>query len=185
MTEDILQDASQRMEATINAARQDFAGIRTGRANPALLDRIQVEYYGAVTPIQQVATISVPEPRLLVIQPWDKSSIKDIEKAILQSDLGLTPSNDGSVIRIQLPQLTEERRKDLVRVVRKAAEEHRVAVRNIRREVNDDIKELEKSGDLSEDEARRAQAKAQEVTDKSIAQIDQMLQVKESEIMEV
>lgn len=185
MIEDLLKDAAKRMEATINATRQDFASIRTGRANPALLDRIQVEYYGALTPVQQMATVSVPEARMLVIQPWDKSSLKEIEKAILQSDLGLTPSNDGSIIRIQLPQLTEERRKDLVRVVRKAAEEHRVAVRNTRREVNDDIKELEKAGEISEDEARRAQARAQEVTDKSIAQIDQLLQVKEAEIMEV
>lgn len=185
MIDDLLQDASKRMEARITATKQDFASIRTGRANPALLDRIHVEYYGTQTPIQQMASVSVPEPRLLVIQPWDKSSMKDIEKAILQSDLGLTPSNDGSVIRIQLPQLTEERRKDLVRVVRKGAEDHRIAVRNIRREVNDDLKELEKASEISEDEARRAQARAQEMTDKAIAQIDSLLQAKESEIMEV
>lgn len=185
MIDDLLKDTSEKMEATIAATRQEFAGIRTGRANPALLDRIQVEYYGALTPIQQMATVSVPEARLIVIQPWDKSSINDIEKSILQSDLGLTPTNDGSVIRIQVPQLTEERRRDLVRVVRKVAEDHRVAIRNARREVNDDIRELEKAGDISEDEARRAQARSQEVTDKSVAQIDLLLEQKESEIMEV
>lgn len=185
MIDELFQDAKKRMEGTIAATKQEFASIRTGRANPALLDRIQAEYYGTMTPIQQMATVSVPEPRMLVIQPWDKSSLKAIEKAILQSDLGLNPTNDGNVIRIQLPQLTEERRKDLVRVVRKAAEDHRVAVRNIRRELIDDIKALEKEGEVSEDESRRAQTKAQEMTDEFISQIDQLLQQKETEILEV
>lgn len=185
MIEDLVKEATRRMEATIKAAREEFAAIRTGRANPALLDRIQVEYYGTMTPIPQMATVSVPEPRLLVVQPWDKSTLKDIEKAILQSDLGLTPSNDGNVIRIPLPQLTEERRKELARFVRKVAEDHRVAIRNIRREINDEIKSMEKAGELSEDDARRAQARIQEVTDKFIDTIDTMLEQKEAEIMEV
>lgn len=185
MIEDLFKEAEERMEATVTATKNEFAGIRTGRAHPALLDRIQAEYYGTMTPIPQMATVSVPEPRLLVIQPWDKSSIKAIEKAILQSDLGLNPMNDGTVIRISLPQLTEERRKDLARLVRKVTEEHRVAVRNIRRELIEDIKALEKEGDVSEDESRRAQARAQELTDKYIARIDELLQQKETEIMEV
>lgn len=185
MIEGLFQDAKRRMEGAVTALKQEFAAIRTGRANPALLDRIQVEYYGTMTPVQQLATISVPEPRLLVIQPWDKSTLKAIEKAILQSDLGLTPSNDGSVIRIQLPQLTEERRKELVRFARKVAEDHRVAVRNIRRELIDELKKLEKEGEISEDEARRAQTRAQELTDQFIAQIDKLLAQKESDILEV
>lgn len=185
MIDDLINDATKRMDGTITATKNEFAAIRTGRATPSLLDRIQAEYYGTMTPIPQMATVSVPEPRLLVIQPWDKTSIKAIEKAILQSDLGLNPTNDGNVIRISLPQLTEERRKDLVRVVRKATEEHRVAIRNIRRELIEDIKSLEKEGEISEDESRRAQARAQEVTDSYIGQIDKLLEQKESEIMEV
>lgn len=185
MIDELIQDASERMDGTIAATKKEFAGIRTGRANPALLDRVLVEYYGTPTPINQMASVSVPEARLLVIQPWDKSSLKEIEKAILQSDLGLTPSNDGALIRIQLPQLTEERRRDLVRLVRKEAEERRVAIRNIRRQVNDDIRELEKAGEISEDESRRAQGRVQELTDKYITQIDHLLEMKEKEIMEV
>src|SRR5690554_6478369 len=140
------------MEDVIAATKRAFSGVRTGRANPALLDRIMVSYYGTPTPLNQMASVSVPEPRLLVITPWDKGSIKDVEKAILTSDLGLMPSNDGTVIRLANPTLTEERRKELVKLVRKDAEEHRVAVRNIRRDLNDAVKKLEKSGDISEDD---------------------------------
>ncbi len=165
--------------------KRSFSSVRTGRANPALLDRITVSYYGTPTPLNQMASVSVPEPRLLVITPWDKGSIKDIEKAILTSDLGLMPSNDGTVIRLAIPTLTEERRKELVRVVRKDAEEHRVAIRNIRRDLNDAVKKLEKSGDVSEDESHRVQAVIQEQTDSFITQIDELLKVKEKEIMEV
>jgi|SRR5690554_4495056 ribosome recycling factor len=173
------------MEEVIAATKRTFASVRTGRANPALLDRIVVSYYGTPTPLNQMASVSVPEPRLLVITPWDKGSIKDIEKAILASDLGLTPSNDGTVIRLSIPTLTEERRKELVRVVRKDAEDHRVAVRNIRRDLNDAVKKLEKNGDISEDESRRVQEEIQEQTNKFIEQIDELLKAKEKEIMEV
>ncbi|MDI9484247.1 MAG: ribosome recycling factor [Bacillota bacterium] len=185
MTDQILQEGRTRMEEVIAATKRTFASVRTGRANPALLDRIVVSYYGTPTPLNQMASVSVPEPRLLVITPWDKGSIKDIEKAILASDLGLTPSNDGTVIRLSIPTLTEERRKELVRVVRKDAEDHRVAVRNIRRDLNDAVKKLEKNGDISEDESRRVQEEIQEQTNKFIEQIDELLKAKEKEIMEV
>jgi len=185
VTEDVLKEAQQRMEAAVAAARKSFAGVRTGRANASLLDRVIVEYYGTPTPLNQLATISAPEPRLLVVQPWDKSQIPAIEKAILQSDLGLVPTSDGSVIRIAIPQLTEERRRELVRVVRKDAEEHRVAIRNVRRDANEMLKSLEKEKEISEDEARRAQERVQELTDRYIQEIDRLLQAKEQEIMEV
>jgi len=185
VTDQILQEGRTRMEEVIAATKRTFASVRTGRANPALLDRIVVSYYGTPTPLNQMASVSVPEPRLLVITPWDKGSIKDIEKAILASDLGLTPSNDGTVIRLSIPTLTEERRKELVRVVRKDAEDHRVAVRNIRRDLNDAVKKLEKNGDISEDESRRVQEEIQEQTNKFIEQIDELLKAKEKEIMEV
>lgn len=185
MIDQIIQDGKSRMEEVIGATKRTFSSVRTGRANPALLDRITVSYYGTPTPLNQMASVSVPEPRLLVITPWDKGSIKDVEKAILTSDLGLMPSNDGTVIRLAIPTLTEERRKDLVRVVRKDAEEHRVAVRNIRRDLNDAIKKLEKNGDISEDESRRVQGEVQEQTDDFINQIDELLKHKEKEIMEV
>jgi ribosome recycling factor len=181
----IMQDGKTRMEDVIAATKKAFSGIRTGRANPGLLDRIVVSYYGTPTPLNQMASVSVPEPRLLVITPWDKSSIKDIEKAILISDLGLVPTNDGSVIRLSIPTLTEERRKDLVRLVRQDAEDHRVSVRNIRRELNDAVKKLEKSGDVSEDESHRVQEKIQKQTDRFISEIDELLEAKEKEIMEV
>src|SRR5690625_1359267 len=147
----VLHDGEEKMKNAVQAARRELAGIRTGRANPSLLDRISVDYYGTPTPIAQMASISVPEARLLVIQPWDKSSLKDIEKAIMTSDLGLTPNSDGTVIRIQIPQLTEERRRDLARIARKEAEDKRIAVRNIRRDLNDALKQLEKDGTISED----------------------------------
>jgi ribosome recycling factor len=181
----IMQDGKARMEEVIAATKRTFAAVRTGRANPALLDRIMVSYYGTPTPLNQMASVSVPEPRLLVVTPWDKGSIKDVEKAILTSDLGLVPSNDGTVIRLAIPTLTEERRKDLVRVVRKDAEEHRVAVRNIRRDLNDAVKKLEKNGDISEDDSHRVQEEIQEQTNDFISQIDELLKAKEKEIMEV
>jgi len=181
----IMQDGKARMEEVIAATKRTFAAVRTGRANPALLDRITVSYYGTPTPLNQMASVSVPEPRLLVVTPWDKGSIKDVEKAILTSDLGLVPSNDGTVIRLAIPTLTEERRKDLVRVVRKDAEEHRVAVRNIRRDLNDAVKKLEKNGDISEDDSHRVQEEIQEQTNDFISQIDELLKAKEKEIMEV
>src|SRR5690625_4697059 len=156
------------MKNSVGATRRELAGLRTGRANPSLLDRITIDYYGTPTPLNQMASISVPEARLLVIQPWDKTALKDIEKAILGSDLGLTPNSDGNIIRIQIPQLTEERRKDLARVARKEAEDKRVAVRNIRRDANEALKQLERDGTISEDEERRAQARVQELTDKYI-----------------
>lgn len=185
MTDQIMQDGKTRMEDVITATKKTFSGIRTGRANPGLLDRIIVSYYGTPTPLNQMASVSVPEPRLLVITPWDKSSIKDIEKAILASDLGLVPTNDGSVIRIAIPTLTEERRKELVRLVRQDAEDHRVSVRNIRREMNDAVKKLEKNGDISEDDSRRVQDEIQKQTDRFIKEIDELLEAKEKEIMEV
>lgn len=185
MIDEILRKAEERMKAAVQSARKDFAAIRTGRASTALLDRIVVDYYGTLTPLNQLASISAPEPRLLAIQPWDKSQIHAIEKAILQSDLGLTPTSDGTVIRIAIPQLTEERRKDLVRIVRKEAEDRRVVVRNTRREANDELKRLEKEKQISEDDSRRAQEKVQELTDKYIREIDQLLEAKEKEIMEV
>jgi len=173
------------MQGVIEATKQAFAAIRTGRANPALLDRIQVEYYGTMTPLNQLATISAPEARLLLIQPWDKNAIKDIEKAILKSDLGLTPNSDGSVIRLVIPPLTEERRKELVKVVRKEAEDKRVAIRNIRRDANETLRDLEKEGSLPEDERHRAEDEVQKLTDKYIDLVNQLLEAKENEIMEV
>src|SRR5690554_6228693 len=172
------------MEEVIEATKKAFAAIRTGRANPALLDRIVVSYYGTPTPLTQMAGISAPEPRLLVISPWDKNSIKDIERAILSSDLGLTPTNDGSVIRLAIPPLTEERRKELVKIVRKDTEDFRVAVRNIRRDLNEAVKKMEKNGDISEDESRRVQDEIQDLTNKYIAEIDNLLAQKEKEILE-
>ncbi|HEY8495481.1 MAG TPA: ribosome recycling factor [Limnochordales bacterium] len=181
----LLREAEEKMKQAVQAARRDLAAIRTGRANPSLLDRVEVDYYGTLLPINQLASISVPEPRLLVIQPWDKNAVKMIEKAILKSDLGLTPTSDGNVVRIQVPPLTEERRKELARIARKEAEDKRVAVRNVRRDVNDAIKKLEKDGQLSEDECRRAQSQVQELTDRYIREIDDLLAAKEKEILEV
>lgn len=185
MIDQIMQDGKTKMEEVIAATKRAFSSVRTGRANPGLLDRIIVSYYGTPTPLNQMASISVPEARLLVVTPWDKSALKDIEKAILASDLGLVPNNDGSVIRLAIPALTEERRKELVRVVRKDAEDYRVRVRNIRRDLNDTSKKLEKSGDISEDEMHRVQDEIQELTDSFIAEIDELLEAKEKEIMEV
>lgn len=185
MTEQLFQEAEDKMKKAIEAMRKDLASLRAGRANPALLDKVQVDYYGTMTPINQLASISAPEPRLLVIQPWDKTVIPSIEKAILRSDLSLTPSNDGTIIRIAIPQLTQERRQELVKVVRKKAEEFRVVIRNARREANDRVKSLEKSSGLSEDEAKKAQEQVQKLTDNYVEQVDKILANKESEIMEV
>lgn len=184
MPQTVLNNANERMDKAIAALRRELASLRAGRATPALLDRIQAEYYGNPTPINQMANISTPDPRTLLIQPWDKSSIGEIEKAIMKSDLGLTPVNDGSVIRIVIPQLTEERRAELVKLTKKYGEEAKVAIRNIRRDANDEIKKLEKS-EISEDESRRYQEEVQKVTDKFIAEVDKVLAAKEKEIMEI
>ncbi|QDI92967.1 ribosome recycling factor [Salicibibacter halophilus] len=174
-----------RMEKTVESFNRDLATLRTGRANPAILDKVAVNYYGMETPLNQLAGISVPEGRLLVVSPFDKSSIGDIEKAIQKADLGLTPNNDGQVIRITIPALTEERRKELGKIVRKYAEDARVSVRNIRRDINDQVKKQEKSGDIAEDESRRSQDEIQKITDEHIKAIDQAAEEKEKDIMEV
>ncbi|SMO53602.1 ribosome recycling factor [Melghirimyces algeriensis] len=185
MLSDIQQDATQRMEKAIQALKRELASIRAGRATPSLLDKVVVEYYGSTMPLNQVANISAPEPRLLVVQPWDKSTLGDIERAILKSELGLTPANDGSVIRINIPALTEERRAELVKVVKKTGEESKVAIRNIRRDANDEVKKAEKNGDISKDEARRSQEEIQKLTDRFIKEADQAVEDKEKEMMEV
>lgn len=184
MPQAVKKNAEERMEKAIAALKRELATLRAGRATPALLDRVQVEYYGSMTPVNQLANISTPDPRTLMIQPWDKSSLADIERAILKSDLGLTPANDGSMIRLSIPPLTEERRAELVKHTKKFGEEAKVAIRNIRRDANDDIKKLEKT-DISEDESRRHQEDIQKTTDKYIAEVDKVLVVKEKEIMEV
>jgi ribosome recycling factor len=185
MIDDLIADATRRMDKSIEATHEHFNTLRTGRASAALLDRITVDYYGTQTPLKQLASINVPEPRSLTVQPFDPSSIKAIEKAIMESDLGLTPSNDGKLIRLPVPQLTEERRKDLVRVARQMAEEGRVAVRNVRRDLMHHLKELVVNGDVGDDEERRAEEKAQKLTDEHVHRIDEMLKRKEAEIMEV
>lgn len=178
-------ETEERMDKVIAAFQRELATLRAGRATPSLLDRIEVDYYGTATPLNQLAGVSAPEPRLLVIQPWDKQAIGEIEKAVLKSDLGLTPSSDGSVIRLSIPQLTEERRKELVKFVRKKAEESKVSIRNIRRDSNDEVKQLEKSSDITEDECRRGLDKIQEITDEKINEIDEILERKEKEMLEV
>lgn len=185
MVKEVLAETEERMKKTVEVFRREMASLKAGRATPALLDKITVEYYGTPTPINQLANINVPEPRLLEIKPWDKSAIKGIEKAILQSDLGINPSNDGVLIRLAIPQLTQERRQDLVRTCHKRAEADRVAIRNERRDANELVKELEKEKTISEDEAKRAAEDVQKLTDKYIREIDHILQVKEKEIMEV
>lgn len=185
MIKEYMEDAERRMEKTSEALKKEFATLRAGRATPALLDKIQVDYYGAMTPLNQMANISAPESCMLVVQPWDKSTLKTIEKAILASDLGLTPNNDGSIIRISIPQLTEERRKELVKIVKKKDEEAKVAVRNIRRDLNDDIKSLEKEKSISEDDAARGLDSVQKLTEKWVKKLDEITKAKEAEIMEV
>ncbi len=181
MIEEILEDARQHMDLASEHVLTEFATVRTGRANPAILQRITVEYYGTQTPLQQLATMSVPEPRLLIVQPYDRSSIGEIERAIQSSDLGLNPSSDGTVLRIVFPPLTEDRRKDLIRVVRKMAEDGRISVRNIRRHSKDQIEDLE----ISQDDIHRAEKELQEITDTVISGIDEHLAHKEQELLEV
>ena len=184
-TDDLIADAGRRMDKSVEHARNEFNTVRTGRASAALLDRITVDYYGTPTPLKQLATINVPEPRMLTIQPFDPSSIKAIEKAIQESDLGLTPSNDGKVIRLPIPQLTEERRKELVKVVGHMAEEHRIAIRDVRRDAMKHLQELVKKGDVGDDDERRAEQEVQKLTDAHTKTIDELLKHKEAEIMEV
>lgn len=185
MLDEIYADAEERMKKAVAAYQRELSSLRAGRATPTLLDRIEVDYYGTLTPLNQLAGVTAPEPRLLVVQPWDKQSLPEVEKAIMKSDLGLTPSNDGNVIRLTIPELTEERRKDLVKFVKKKAEEGRVAIRNIRRDANDSIKQLEKESEISEDESKRAQDEIQELTDEMIKEVEQVLEAKEKEVMEV
>ncbi len=185
MFKQVLKDAEERMKKTIEVIRQEFAKVRTGKATTTLLDGIKVEYYGALVPLNQVANVSVSDIHTLLITPWDKSSISAIEKAILASELGLNPLNDGNVLRIPIPKLTEERRKDIVKLCKKFAEEGRIAVRNIRRDANEHLRKLEKEKHLSEDDRKRAEAEVQKLTDNYIKRIDELLEHKEKEIMEV
>ena len=185
MYEDELKTLSEKMDKSINALRNEFTSIRTGQANASLLDRVFVEYYGTRTPVTQVASVTVPEARMLVVQPWDKSLLKDIEKAILQSDLGLVPMNDGNLIRMAIPQLTEERRKDLVKIVNKKSEEAKVAIRNIRRDGNDFLKKEEKNSDVSKDIIKDTEDKIQKLTDKKIKEVEAVTDKKIKEIMSV
>jgi ribosome recycling factor len=182
---DFKKDAEHRMQKAVDTVHQEFVKIRTGRASTALLDTVKVLYYGNLVPIAQMSTITIPEPRLLVIQPWERSLIPEVEKAILKSDLGLTPSNDGTFVRLPIPKLSEERRKDLVKIVKKFAEEGRVAVRNVRRDVNEHLKKLEKSHEISEDDLNQVLTETQKMTDKHIKDIDDLLDKKEKEILEV
>lgn len=185
MVNEILSEAKHAMQKAIEAFQHEMATIRTGRASTALLDTIRVDYYGTKSPINQMANVGVPEPRLITIQPWDKGTISAIEKAILASNLGLVPSNDGNLIRLPIPQLTEERRKELVRMVRHQAEEGRISVRNARREANEMLREAQKEGEIPEDESKRAQDQVQTLTDEFVVKVDDLLKEKEEEIMEV
>jgi ribosome recycling factor len=185
LIDELLADARERMTKSVESMRHEFGSVRTGRATPALLDRIVVDYYGAATALKQLATVTAPEARLLTVQPYDKSSIKAIERAILESDVGLTPGNDGNLIRLVVPELTEERRKQLVKVVRHIAEEGRVAIRNIRRDVMHDLRELKEAGEAGSDDEHRAEVELQKVTDARIAELDELLKHKEEDILEV
>jgi len=183
--EEFLEDAKRRMDKSIEMTRTEFNSVRTGRASAALLDRISIDYYGTPTPLKNMATIGAPEPRMLTVQPFDPTQIKAIEKAVQESDLGLTPSNDGKLIRLPIPQLTEERRKELVKVVRNMAEEGKVAVRNVRRDAIHHLKELVDKGEVGSDEEHRAEERVQKLTDDHVHEIDELLKRKEAEIMEV
>lgn len=185
MPKEVMDQTKDRMDKAVGSLTRQLASIRAGRANASLLDRISVLYYGAPTPLNQMAGISVPEARLMVIQPYDKTTLGDIEKAILKSDIGITPSNDGSVIRLAVPALTEERRKELVKEVKKEAEDSKIAIRNVRRDANDELKKLEKDGDITEDELRREGDEIQKLTDSYIVKIDEIAKDKENEIMEI
>jgi ribosome recycling factor len=183
--DELLQDADERMLKSVEATRSEFTTVRTGRASPNLLDRVDVDYYGAITPLKQLANISASEARLLTVTPYDKSSIKAIEKAIMESDLGLTPSNDGNLIRLSIPELTAERRKEMVKVVAGIAETGRVAIRNVRHDVQHDLRDLKNGGDVGSDEEHRAESELQKLTDKHVKEIDSLLAGKEQEILEV
>jgi ribosome recycling factor len=185
MSKEVIKMSEEKMNKAVEALKRELVTLRAGRANPAILDKIQVEYYGAITPLNQLASITVPEARLLVIQPFDKTIINDIDRAIQKSDLGLSPSNDGTVIRIMIPPLTEERRRDLVKLIKKYSEEAKVAIRNIRRDANDDLKKMQKDGELTEDDLRRSTDEVQKITDKEIVKVDEVAVAKEKEIMEV
>ena len=185
MVDEVLSEADDKMKKAVEHTQEDFSGVRTGRASPLLVDKLKVDYYGSDVPLQQLAGFHVPEPRLLVIQPYDKSAIATIEKAIRTSDLGLNPSNDGNVIRLSFPPLTEERRRDLVKLVHHRAEEGRVAVRNVRRSARDDLGVLEEEKEISEDDLKRAEKRLQELTDKHVHEIDEDLRRKEQELLEV
>jgi ribosome recycling factor len=185
MSQEVLTNAELKMNKSVESFTRELSTLRAGRANPSLLDKVQVEYYGMMTPLNQLASVTVPEGRMLLVQPFDKSSISDIEKAIQKADLGLTPSNDGNIIRITIPALTEERRNELVKLVGRYAEEAKVAVRNVRRDANDELKKMQKDGDMTEDELRRSQDNVQKLTDSTIKSIDEIAKNKEEDIREV
>jgi ribosome recycling factor len=183
--EEFIDDATRRMDKSVEATREHLNTVRTGRASPALLDRVHVDYYGQPTPLRQLASVSAPEPRMLTVQPFDPSSLKSIERSIQESDLGITPSNDGKIIRLPMPQLTEERRKEYVKLARSMSEEGRVAVRNVRRDVMKHLEELVRNGEVGDDEERRAEERVQKLTDDHVKRIDELLKHKEADIMEV
>jgi ribosome recycling factor len=185
ITNELIADAGDRMKKSVESTRHEFGTVRTGRASTGLLDRIVVDYYGAPTPLKQMATISAPEARLLTVQPYDQSSIKAIEKAIMESDVGLTPNNDGKLIRLGIPELNEERRRELVKVVRHIAEEGRVAIRNVRRDCMHDLRELKNEGEVGADDEKRAETELQKLTDQRVGELDEALKAKEAEILEV
>ncbi len=185
LIDELLKDAGERMRKAVEASQHEFATVRTGRASSALLERIVVDYYGAPTPLNQLATLSAPEARLLTVQPYDKSSIKFIEKAINESDVGLTPSNDGNIVRLVVPELTEERRRELVKVVRNLAEEGRIRIRNVRRDVMHDLRELKEAGEAGSDDEHRAEVELQKLTDMNVGELEGVLKTKEAEILEV
>jgi ribosome recycling factor len=185
LIDELLADADERMKKSVDATNGEFSSVRTGRASPALLDRVHVDYYGASTPLKQLATINAAEAQMLTVQPFDKSSLKAIEKGITEANLGLTPNNDGAIIRLVIPQLTEERRREFVKMVRHIAEEGRIAIRNVRRDVMHDLRELKDEGDVGADEERRAESELQKLTDARIADLEGLLKGKEEEILEV
>ncbi len=185
MIKDVEKGMQEKMEKTLSVLKHELSTLKAGRANPSLLDRITVEYYGTATPLNQLANIAAPEPRILTISPWDAKAIQSIEKAILKSDLGINPSNDGKMIRLVVPQLTEERRKELVKVVKKLGEDAKVAIRNIRRDANEQLKKLKKDGEITEDELKKSEEDTQKMTDKCIKEADKAVELKEKEILEV
>ncbi len=185
MSDELIADARDRMGKSVEGTLNEFSSVRTGRANPSLLDRVHVDYYGAMTPLKQLATISAPEARLLTVQPYDKGSIKAIEKSIMESDVGLTPNNDGAVIRLSVPELNEERRREMVKMVRGIAEDGRIAIRNVRRDTMQDLKELKDEGEIGADDEHRAEGELQKLTDARIGELDAALKSKEAEILEV